>query len=70
MPNDRTALWTPQEAERHLRDTFNANCRMFPDIMGPWLVMATDAPDGDQVSIMRAALRGTIAKRYPNKGAA
>jgi hypothetical protein len=55
------SAWTPEEAEHHLRGTFNMACKAWPDVMEPYVIQL-DGADG-QVAHMRRALRETITKR-------
>lgn len=60
--------WTDEEVLRHLAETFDLNCRAFPDIMEPYLVALADEISADEQStIMQRGLRETIGRRLPLK---
>lgn len=57
--------WTPEEAFEHISYTFLHECRLFPDLMEPYLTRYEGADGmGERMAIMRSALRETIARRY------
>jgi hypothetical protein len=67
------SLWTPEEANYHLKLTFNSSVEMWPDIMEPYVVMLADCSSPEEkVEIMRRGLRETVKERFrsPDKSRA
>jgi hypothetical protein len=61
---------TPDEAYAHLKETFDLNCRWFPDVMEPYAIRAADLTDrSDLTEVMRSALRETFTQRFPLRSA-
>lgn len=58
-----TSQWTELEAAHHLNATFAMNCRQHPDLMEPYVILLGEADSQQHVSIMRRALRETLARR-------
>lgn len=58
------AQWSEEEVMHHLTDTFDRACRMWPDIMEPYVVDLADAPADHHKEIMRRGLRDTVKYRY------
>lgn len=46
----------------HLRKTFDDACRLFPEVMEPYLTRFEDSKE-----FMRAALRETFQQRFPSR---
>jgi hypothetical protein len=62
----KVSEWTEEEALFHLTHTFDAACRMFPDIMEPWIPRVDGTTDRlEKLECMRLALRSTFRARYP-----
>lgn len=59
------AKWTREEAIAHCETTFDQAARQRPDLFEPYLIRLSGASEAEQVSIMREALRSTLARRFP-----
>jgi hypothetical protein len=62
----RPSLWTEQQAYEHLLETFNINCRMFPDIMDRYVAQLEADDRKTNIEVMRRALRETLKARWPS----
>lgn len=58
-------VWTPDEAARHLAETFDGAARQFPDLMEPYQIRLEGLDQLERVKLMRRALSETICARYP-----
>jgi hypothetical protein len=56
--------WTEELTYRHLRETFDINCRMFPDIMDRYVAQLEADDRKINIEVMRRALRETIKQRW------
>lgn len=61
-----TAGWTPEEAAHHLAGTFDTACKIWPDIMEPYVVRMAEADEEMKIEIIRHGLRDTVKTRFPD----
>lgn len=60
------ALWSTDEAYRHLKATFDEACASHPGVMEPYIVLLSEAwTREDEIRTMREGLRKTVTVRYP-----
>jgi hypothetical protein len=58
--------WSEEQAFAHLRDTFDAAAKAFPDIMEPYVLRLDGLTDQNEITnVMRQGMRETIKQRYP-----
>jgi hypothetical protein len=63
---DNPSAWGREHGYAHLTETFNHACRVFPDLLEPYVVRFDHCETlEERRELMWRGLRETIRKRYP-----